>query len=199
MDLDDEVTVARPARSRRAQIGRRGGGDALPGDLVVVGVAGVDLVHRQYVGLAAEPADPLDPANEAGAILGLDAPQLARRRARAEELRELLIDRALDAGQVAARLCGPAYPEAAPDLAQVHVGSDIGRDLLVVHEPLVEPRSRPRRQHIAHEIEIVAVRGTELRDIPLPIDARLRHAVLHDLPVRAGAFGDPHVLLGNGR
>src|SRR5256885_11062002 len=49
--------------------------------------------------------------------------------------------------------------------------------------PLVEPRRLPRGEHVGHEIEILAVRRAVLRDVPLFVDPRLRHAVLHDLPV----------------
>ena len=48
-DFDDQIAVAEPARGGRSQVRRGRGRDALARHLIVVGVAGVHLVHRQDV------------------------------------------------------------------------------------------------------------------------------------------------------
>src|SRR5207245_4731722 len=93
-----------PASSGRSQVGSGRGRNALARHLIMIGVAGVHLVDRQHVRLAAESADPLDAPDEVGSRLRLDAPQLTGRRAGPDEPAQLLIDRAFDAGEIAARL-----------------------------------------------------------------------------------------------
>ena len=105
----------------------------------MIGSTGVYLVDRQDVRRAPEATDPLDAADEARAVRRLHSAQFARRRAGADELRELLVDRAFHAIQVAARLRGRANHELPAHLAEIDVGRDIGGGLFVIDEPLVEP------------------------------------------------------------
>ena len=117
MHLQRVVAVAEPAGRRAAQIRRRCGGNALLGHQIVVGVAGVHLVDRQHIRLAAETTDPLDAANEVGAGLRLHTAQLARRRTTTIEARQLRVDGAFDPREITARLHRRANDELTADLA----------------------------------------------------------------------------------
>ena len=89
--------------------------------------------------------------------------------------------------------------ELARDLAGVERRRDARRDLLVIHQPLVEPRRLAGREHVGREAEQVGVGRTPLRHVPHHVDPRLRHAVLHDLALFAGPLGNPGLVLGDGR
>src|SRR6267378_3621795 len=165
----------------------------------MIGAAREYLVPRQHVGLAAEAADPLDAADEVRTRLRLDPTQLTGGRTCLDEARELCVDRPLHTREIAARLRRGANHELPADLPEINVCVHVGGDLVVVDEPLVEPGRLPCREHVGHEIEIIGVGRPVLRDVPLFVDPRLRHAVLHDLPVRPGAPRDPRRLLGDWR
>jgi len=124
----------------------------------MIGAAGKHLVPGQHVGLAAEATDALDAANEVRARLRLDATQLAGGGTALEEARQLLIDRALDPGEIAARLGGRANHELPADLAEIDVRNHVRGDLFVIHEPLIESRGLPRGEHVGHQVEIIGVR-----------------------------------------
>jgi hypothetical protein len=94
--------------------------------LVRRGVAAQHLAARQHVALAAEAADALGAAHEAGAVLRLHARQLLRRRAVAHEAGELVVHGALHGREVAARLGGGGRDELAADLARCSAGWAVG-------------------------------------------------------------------------
>src|SRR5437870_1134702 len=81
-----------------------------------------------------------------------------------DEACELLVDRALDPAEISAGLCRGANHELAADLAEIDVGTDVGRDLLVIDESLVEPRRLPRGEDVGDEIEVVRVGRAVLGD-----------------------------------
>src|SRR2546422_2753498 len=100
-----------PTTPLSRSLARRSRRDAPFGHQVMIGAARESLVPRQHVGLAAEAADALDAADEARARLRLDATQLTGGRTRLDEPRQLLVDRPLHAGEIAARLRGCANHE----------------------------------------------------------------------------------------
>ena len=85
------------------------------------GIASVDLVASQDVGLAAEPADAFDPADEACLVGGLDPRQLLLGRSVSEELPQFLVQRDLHRREVPSGLRRPLHNELSGDLAGVHV------------------------------------------------------------------------------
>ena len=70
MDLQDEIPVGQPVASRVAEILRSRLLHVLEISLVGSGRTAVDLVGRQDVGLASEPADPFQAPNKPGKSLG---------------------------------------------------------------------------------------------------------------------------------
>jgi hypothetical protein len=171
----------------------------LEAGLVEIRLPGEYLALRQHVGLAAKAADPLDTPQEVGPVLRLDALQLFGGWAVRDELRQLLVQLLLHGAQVSARLRRGVDPHLAADLPRVDEGRHVGRDAIVVHEPLVQPRRLAGREHVGHQIEIVGVRAAPLGDVPDFVDPRLWDAVLEDLSVRPAAFGRPRALFDDRR
>ena len=197
--LERVDAVRQPASRGGRELGRRRGLHALELRAVEVGPAAPDLALREDVRLAAEAADPLHAAHEAGELLRLRALHLLGRRPVLQQARDLLVDRLLDRGEVAARPRGGAHDERAADLRRSLVRRDVGRDLVRVDEPLVQPRALARRQHPRDEPQRVVLRRAPLRRVPHFVDPRLRHPVLQRLAVLARAGGDPRVVLRDRR
>ncbi len=130
--------VGQPALRRALQVGGGGARHPRQGRLVEVGCSAVDLVRRQDVGLAAEAADPLDPADEVGPVLRLHAPHLLGRRALGEQAGQLFVDGALHVGQLGVGARRPDDVDLAADLPQVDERVHGRGDLVVVDQPLVE-------------------------------------------------------------
>ena len=165
---------------------RRGGArDPLEPGLVVVRAAGIDLALGQHVRLAAERRR--SARSRARSRPGTRSWPAAARRASGPAAR----NRASSSFTARSTLArsppglrrGLDHEEPA-DLAQVHVGGDVGRDLLVVHQPLVQPGRLAGRQQVADQLELLGVGGAPARHVPHLVDPRLRHPVVHD--ARAG-------------
>ena len=167
--------------------------------LVEVRTAAPDRALRQDVGLAAEAADPLDAAHEAGQPLDARAIELVRRDAVLQQPGELLVDRLLHLCQLAAGPCRGLDHEGAADLGSALERRDVGRDLLVVDQPLVQARALARGEHTRNEVELVVLGRAPLRRVPHLVDARLRHAILEQLALHARALRDPGLVPGERR
>jgi hypothetical protein len=103
MDLQNINTVGQPAPGGQVQIARRGLTNPIQHRLVATGISKVHLIHCQDVGLASEPADALDAANETREVLRLDPFQFVGGWPFFQEPRHLLIDCFLDFGERFAR------------------------------------------------------------------------------------------------
>ena len=154
MDLDHERLALDPLARRREDLLLRGAVQHAERVLVEVGAAAVDGVLGQDVRFAAEPADLLDAADEPGANLGLGALELGARRAFGEEPRELLVERALDGPQILPFGRRRIDDVGARDLVDHRKRAGVGRDLVLVNEPLVEPRRLAARQHEVGELQV---------------------------------------------
>ena len=191
--------VAEPLPGRAQKLGRGCLAHAIEPHLIEVGPPHEDLPQGQHVRLATEPADPLDPADEPGPVLRLHPAQLGRRGAAGEKPSQLLIHRLLHPGQIDAGTGGGLDGEHAADLAEIQRGRDVGGDLVVIDQPLVEPGRLAAAEHIAHQVQIVLVRRAPARDVPDLVDPRLRDPVLHDPALASGPLGDPGFLPGHRR
>ena len=80
-------------------------------------------------------------------------------------------------------------------------GADVGRDLVVVDQPLVEPRASCRRPARSRPASSSASSGaSRRRRVPDLVDARLRHAVLRcTWRCAPGALRDPGLVLRDRR
>ena len=197
---DERVAAGRhPALGGVLDLVRRGREHARQALAVGVGAAEVDVALGQNVALAAEPADPLDAAHEAGPGAGLDARQFGRRRAVAEEPRQLLVQRRLDGLDVGAGAGRHDHVELAADLAALDVGERARRDLVAVDQALVEPRRLAVGEHVGGDRQQVVVRVAGLGHVPDLVDAGLGHAVLRHLAA-VGVHGrHPALERGDGR
>ena len=87
------------------------------------------------------------------------------------------------------------HAELPADFAQSHECIRVCRNLVVVDEPLVEPRRLPCAEHIAYEVQVIGVGVPVFRNVPDLVNSCLRHAILHLLPVRPGHLRDPCFLV----
>ena len=136
MDFENVDAVGEPLGHDFTHVLGRLGGGALEQGLVEVRRARVHLVLRQDVGLAAEPADALDAANEARPVLRLDAVEFRLGRAVLEQLVQLFADGGLHLLEVAAGLGGGYDVKLPADLVRKDVRRDARRDLVLVDEAL---------------------------------------------------------------
>ncbi len=195
MHLKDVHAVGEPLLSGRSQVLGGGIGHALEGGLVEVGAAPVDLVHCEHIGLSTESTDPLDAADEPGPELGLDPLELCLRRPFSQEPGQLFVECALHVVQVHAGPGCALDSQLPTDFPQAHEGSDVGGNLLIVHETLVKARCLARSQYVSDQVQIPRLLRRPLRDVPNLVDPGLRYPILHDLAVGTGPLRDPHVVL----
>jgi hypothetical protein len=136
-----EHAVARvhPLLHRLAQILTRHVAIAREIRLELAGIAEVGVVLIQHVRLAAEAADALEAADEVELLLRLHARELRGRRTGLRQQRDLLRHDPLDLRQVSTRLGGGLNDEAAGDFGGEREGADVGAELTIVDECLVQP------------------------------------------------------------
>src|SRR5690606_30513619 len=96
LDHDRVAALAQPARAGLLHVARARARQPRQLLAEAAGVAVEDGAFGQHVGLAAEAADALDAADEAGADRGARALELLRARALRDQARDLLVDRRLD-------------------------------------------------------------------------------------------------------
>src|SRR5215467_5846646 len=132
-----------------------------------------NLVARELIGLSTETANALDTADEVGLILRLHASELFRGGSVFEKSCQLLIQFFFHLCQVASGLCRRLDAELARDFAQVNERVCRGGDLVVVNQALVETRAFAGAKYIAHEVEVIAVRGGVRGSVPDFVNARL--------------------------
>ena len=144
------------------------------------------LPSRQHVGLAAEAADALDAADEPGAYSRLHARELGRRRPVGQERRHLFVERLLDGGEVTAWLGSGPDNELTADLAVVEVRRRRRWRVDRCRPAACRAATSCRRPSTPASIPMcVASAVPNGGHVPDLVDARLRHAVLHLLPVHA--------------
>ena len=158
MHLDDERLALDPLARDAEHLLLRRAVQELERVLVEVGPAAVHGVLGEDVGLAAEAADLLDAANEAAAHLGLDAIELGSRRPFGEEARELLVERLLYGFEVLTFARGRIDDVRAGDLVDHRERAGVGRDLVLVNEPLIEPRRFAAREDVIGELQSTSIR-----------------------------------------
>ncbi len=194
MHLEHVHAAAQPLARDVAHL--RGRRRRLPlGDLLVdLRIADEHLPAGEHVGLSAEAADTLEPPDEGCARLRLHAVELGGRGAGRQELAKLLVERALDRRELRSRLRRGPQQELRSDLAHVGEADHIGGDAILVHEPLVETRRLAVGERVERELEERHVARAPRRHVPHLVETRLRHAVLHRLPVLSLELGDPRLL-----
>ena len=129
----------------------------------------------------------------------LRALELRRRGAGRDEARELLVEGLLHRLQVAARLRVGEEPELARDLAVVDERLHARRAAILVNQPVVEPRGLPAGEDVEGEAEVRDVLRPIRRNVVHLDEPRLRHVVLHNLPMLALHLRDPRLVLHDGR
>src|SRR3546814_9777942 len=85
-----------------------------------------------------------------------------------QQLVQLLTDDLLDPADVAAGFHVGGDVKLATDLAVVDLGTDGGGQLLVLHQPLVQPAVLVAGQHLRPELQVVGIGGGVVRDVPDP-------------------------------
>src|SRR3546814_1084274 len=125
---------SQPVAGDVAYLFGRGRLDVAQHVLVAVRLAGVGLAGGEHVGLAAEAADALDAADEAGAEHGLGLRQLIGSRAVGEQLLQLLVDDRLDLLFVDVLLHRRVDEEAAAQLRRPVGRADAVDQLVLLHQ-----------------------------------------------------------------
>src|SRR3546814_10787959 len=82
-----------------------------------------------------------------------------------QQLVQLLTDDLLDPADVAAGFHVGGDVKLATDLAVVDLGTDGGGQLLVLHQPLVQPAVLVAGQHLRQELQVVGIGGGVFRDV----------------------------------
>ena len=145
------------------------------------GIAGIDGAFGQHVGLAAETADALDAADEAGADHRLRLRQFVGGRAFGEQTVEFFLDDGFDLGRIDVLLHVGGDDEHAAELAAVGAGADVVGELVAEHEAAIQARRGTAAQHLAEQGQAIGVGGVVLRHVPHLVDARLRYAIAQRL------------------
>ena len=137
-DVQHKGAVAQPSPTGVDEIRRRRA--ARPIHLHLPGVRGVEIGLRggQGVGLAAEAAYPLDPAQEQADAAGLHPLHFFRRRPVGEQARQLLVEGLFDPRRIDARLGGDDDLEQAGELPRIDARAHARGDLVLIDEALVE-------------------------------------------------------------
>src|SRR5690606_14186301 len=199
MTLRREPRPAEPIPRDRPSGPRRRPFEHLERSLVVTRASAERGVLGEDLRLAAEAADLLYAADERRLDLGLDPFELAARRSFPHEARDLLLERALDLGEVLAAAHGRVGDVGARDLAVELERADVRRDRVPVDEALIEPRGLAGRQHVVGELQLSRLVALPLGGVPDLVDARLGDAVLQDDAARVERARDPALEAGERR
>jgi len=107
---------------------------------------------------------------------------------------QLVVDRGLDIRRVDAVLHVGLDLELAGQGERMQVGADVIRQLVLVHQALVEAGGLAVAQHAGGKVQLDGVVGAELRHHPGADQARLGHVVVLDALGRFGQGRDPGLL-----
>ena len=199
MDFEHVRAVREVLGSNRANVlrGRLLGPCQHP--LVVRRIGREHFVPSEDVRLPAETADPLGSADEPRLAIHLGPRELLAHGPALDKPGEFLVERRLDRCQVPTGLRRALEHHLAPDLLRADVGAGAGRDLVLVHEALVESRALARRQHVGGDIQQHRFPRAPLGHVPDLHHPGLRHAVLDRLALLARPPGDPGAVPRDGR
>ncbi len=189
--LERVITPREPLARDALQVGRLRGVDPLERLPVARRIAGVDLAGREHVGLAAEPADAFEPADEAGPDRDARALEFRRRRALVDEALQFFHHRRFDAFDRHALLDVCREREEAGDLERRLPGGGTVGQSIAVHQTLVEARRLAAAQYFADQSQVFGIAGVVGRRVPEALPARLRDLVVHRLAAAFAARGDP--------
>ena len=146
--------------------------------LVEIRRPAVDLALRQQRRFAVA-TDPLEFARERCMLKRLEALELIGRRPLLQKPSELCIERAFDFLQIAARFGRSSDPYLTADLERRNLRRNVGCDLIVVYQPLVQTAvlaTTERETRCCEQRHLI--RGVA-GNVPDFVDAGLRHAILH--------------------
>ena len=159
------------------------------------GIAQVNVVGIQLIGLAAETADRLQSEHELRLGLYPAAVDLFGGRSLRRKLGDFLDNHRFELGQRVARCGGRGNLEEAGDLARVLTGRDIGGNPLIEHQAAIQPGGFAVGEHVGGEIEIGVIL-TEHRDaVPRQIETRQLDSIFPQQPGLAGQ----HRFIGSDR
>src|SRR6202020_3587023 len=111
--------------------------------------------------LAAESTDALGATNKGGLILYFHALQFFGSWTLFQEAGQFFVDLFFYLFKTEARSGGDLNIKLSGDFVGVGKGGDVGGDLVVVDEALVEPGSFALGHDVGHHVQIVAVRAAE--------------------------------------
>ena len=191
MDLERVVALGQPALRNLAQLLGRCRVEHLQRAPIATGVAFEHLAGGQHVGLAAEPADPLESLDEPGADRGAGARQLSLGRTLGDEALHFLVDGRLDSRMRHAGLDVGRDAEQPGDLEAAQPGADRVGDPLAIDEPLVEPGRLAAAEDLPDDRQQLRIERAVRRGVPETVQARLGHLVVHDLARALGARRNP--------
>ena len=166
MHFENVNVFGEPLFRRTLQVSRGCLADKLQGRLIELRSTAKGLVHRQYIRLASKTADALDAPDKGGHVSCLGALEFRFGGSFGQEPRQFLINRFFDPLQVTFGPGGDNNPELSADLTGIDVGRYIRRRLLVIDQPLVEPRGFARGEHPADQLQVTRVRFTVRRNVP---------------------------------
>ena len=193
------VALCQPTPGSVANLGYRGGVQAVQRHLIAIGIAVVHLAFGQHPGLAGKATDLLQTTHHLALDLDLGALELFCRGAIGQESRNFLVDRLLDCGDRHAGLDVGLDEKHARQFQHLRIGACTVGDLIAIDQTLVEPGGFAATEDARCHLHVVGVRRAALGVIPDLVQSRLSNAVVHHLAGTAGARGHPGFQAGQRR